>query len=316
MHLNLQKTEGISRRLYVFNMVLFFLIVLMIFLIYGLLNKPVEKNTAFTDEIIPTNAFSNLDINSKSAYVFDVVQNRAVYKKDEFVQLPLASITKLMTAVTAIESVPSNSKITIKREFLELEGDSGLLANENWSMSDLLDFSLVVSSNDGMRSIASVIGAGNLGTEDYDVGRKDFIQKMNTKAKELELKQTYFINESGLDEGILSGGYGSAIDVAKLMQYMLINHPEILEATKYSNIEISSFDASHNAKNTNTDIGSIPSLIASKTGFTNMAGGNLVIAFDASIGHPFIVVVLGSSLDGRFEDVSKLVSATLEYIKE
>src|SRR5204862_245705 len=101
-----------------------------------------------------------------------------------------------------------------------------------WKLKDLLDFSLLVSSNDGARSVASVVGAMDLKTNDYDLGRKDFINKMNMRAQDLGLKQTYFVNESGLDEGSVSGGYGSAKDVETLLQYILTNKPELVEATK------------------------------------------------------------------------------------
>ncbi|MES3004671.1 MAG: serine hydrolase [Patescibacteria group bacterium] len=321
MEFNIQKTEGkfeqvISKRLLVLNGIMVFGIIGTVFLIYGLLNIPKEEDTAFTNPVIMSNAFANIAINAKSAYVFDVSANRAVYKKDEFVQMPLASITKLMTAVVATESVPENSKITIRKEFLLPSGDSGLVEGEDWRLKDLLDFSLVVSSNDGTYSIASVVGAMSLNSTDYEIGREEFIKKMNDKAKELGLFQTYFINDSGLDEGLLSGGYGSAIDVAKLMQYALKNHSNILEATKYSELTIDSLDASHSIENTNKEVASIPGVIASKTGFTDMAGGNLVVAFDAGIGQPFIVVVLGGTPEGRFEDISKLVAATQQYITE
>ncbi|MEQ1561632.1 MAG: hypothetical protein ABL899_02850, partial [Nitrospira sp.] len=146
------------------------------------------------------------------------------------------------------------------------------------------------------------------------LGRKNFISKMNTRAQELDMKQTYFINESGLDVGQVSGGNGSAIDVAKLMAYILKNHPKLLEATKYKEITIDSISKSHKIKNTNISVNEIPELIASKTGFTDMAGGNLVVAFDSSIGRPIIVVVLGSTEVGRFEDVKALVNASLKYV--
>ena len=240
----------------------------------------------------------------------------SLFKKNEFVQLPLASLTKLMMSLTATDLLPRDSHITIKKEFLQEEGDTGLLAGESWRLKDLLDFSLLVSSNDGARSIASVVGAFDLKSQDYDLGRKDFITKMNETAGKLGLKQTYFVNESGLDIGNVSGGYGSSIDVARLMQYILTNHPEILEATKYPNLTIDSLNKKHIAKNTNTNIGEIPGLIASKTGYTELAGGNLAVAFDASIGRPIIVVVLGSTEAGRFADVSNLVKASLDYIRE
>lgn len=309
-----KNTEPISKKLLVLNALLVISIVFMVFLIYGLLHKPVVKEEIVYNEKTSSAAFDSLELEAKSVYVFDIVKNEVIFKKNEFVQLPLASITKLMTALTAVELVPENSRITIRKEFLSEEGDSGLLAGESWRLRDLLDFSLTVSSNDGARSLASVIGAINMNTTDYDLGRKDFISKMNEKAEELGLKQTYFINETGLDNGALSGGYGSAIDVSKLMEYLIENHSEIIEATKYQEIDVDSLDKTHTAVNTNFDVDQIPGLIASKTGYTSMAGGNLVIAFDASIGRPIVVVVLGSSIEGRFTDVSKLVEASRSYV--
>lgn len=311
------KKDEISLKLLLVNAILVVLILVMVFFIYSKLNKP-QENLAnlISTELTETKAFSNIELNAKSAYVYDVYNDKVLYKKNEFVQLPLASITKLMTAMTAVESPYKNSDIKIEREFLSEEGDSGLLSGETWALGDLLDFTLVVSSNDGARAIASVIGALELDTADYDLGRRAFVRQMNINAQNMGLKQTYFVNESGLDEDSVSGGYGSAIDVATLFQYMLKNHPDVLEPTKFPTINISSMDAVHNANNTNTDIGIIPGLLASKTGYTDIAGGNLAIAFDASIGRPIIVVVLGSTRESRFDDVSKLVSASLDYIKE
>ncbi|MCX6701686.1 MAG: hypothetical protein NTX96_00635 [Candidatus Zambryskibacteria bacterium] len=312
----MEETQTISKKLLFLNAVLVVSIVYMVFVIYGALNKPVKKEVIVYNQKSSSSIFGEINLEAKSAYVFDIVKNEVIFKKNEFVQLPLASITKLMTALTAIELIPKNSRITIRKEFLQEEGDTGLLVGESWKLKDLLDFSLMVSSNDGARSVASVIGAMSLKTDDYDLGRKDFISKMNEKAQELGLKQTYFINESGLDDGVLSGGYGSAIDVSKLVQYILINQPEILEATKYQTMDISSLDKIHPAKNTNIEANQIPGLLASKTGYTDIAGGNLVVVFDSSIGRPIVVVVLGSTLGGRFQDVSKLVKASQEYISQ
>ncbi len=297
------KTEIISQKLLALNAVMVGLVVVMVFAIYGQMNRS-TKQVAEVREAVTSNAFDNLQLEGRSAYVFDIQQNKVLFKKNEFVQLPLASLTKLMTALVATEMYPSDLHVTIKKEFLSTEGDSGLLVGETWKLKDLLDFSLVVSSNDGIRAVASI------------KSREDFISKMNARAKELGLKQTYFVNENGLDDGESSGGYGSAIDVEKMMQYILENQPEIIEATKYQTINIKSGSKIHTAKNTDIVLNQIPNLIASKTGYTDMAGGNLVVAFDASIGRPIIVVVLGSSEQGRFSDVEKLVGASLEYISE
>lgn len=312
------KPEGISKKLLAFNGLLALSVVLMFFAVYENNNRPNPEPIAIVDEqkVAGSTPFDLLELDAKAVYVYDLFEKKVLYKKNEFAQLPLASLTKLMMAVTAVDLLPDDTEITIRKEFLQEDGDSGLLVSESWKMKDLLDFSLVVSSNDGARALASVIGAFNMEEKDYDLGRRDFITKMNEKAQELGLKYTYFVNETGLDIDEVSGGYGSAIDVAKLMEYMLANEPEILEATKFQNITVDSLNTTHTGKNTNIDVGNIPGLIASKTGYTNMAGGNLAVAFDTSIGRPVIVVVLGSTIEGRFEDVSKIVKASFESSSE
>ena len=199
-----------------------------------------------------------------------------------------------------------------------VEGDSGLFAFERWSAKDLFDFTLMVSSNDGATALASVAGGAKLIREGSvgDTAESSFVDEMNSIAKNIGLKQTYFVNETGLDPTTtLSGGYGSARDTSKLLEYIILHEPHLIEATVYPTLGFTSTsNYEHVATNTNEIVGSIPGLIASKTGFTDLAGGNLVIAFDAGIDRPIIVSVLGSSKDGRFEDVEKLVSASLEML--
>lgn len=312
---NNNQNQGISKALLFVDIILVFLIISLVFVIYSDFHKPGKQRAQVLDTLVTSDAFDYLNLTAKSAYVFDLSQNKVIFKKNEFIQLPLASITKLMMALTASDLLPLDSHVTIRKEFLDEEGDSGLFVGETWKLQDLIDFSLVVSSNDGARSLSSVAGAFDLANHDYVLGRKNFVDKMNLKAKELGLLETYFINESGLDEGSISGGYSSVIDVTKLLQYILENRPRLIEATKYHTLTINSLEKSHIAKNTDDAIDQIPGLIASKTGYTDLAGGNLVVAFDASIGRPIIVVVLGSTEQGRFDDVSALVRASLEYVR-
>lgn len=310
--------EKIPVKLLVLNFLLVVFIIWMIFVIQTKINNRNESEFAniLSSEMANSKAFDNLELSAKSAYVYDVYNQKVLYKKNEFTQLPLASITKIMTAIVAVENSPLDRKIKIEKEYLEEVGDNGLLLDEVWNLQNLLDFSLVVSSNDGARAISSSIGSSILGVDSLTAGRREFIRQMNIKAEDLGMKQTYFVNESGLDQENISGGYGSAIDVATMFTYALQEHPSVLEVTKNPNLIISSFNKTHNVSNTNTDIGVIPGLIASKTGYTEIAGGNLAIAFDTSIGRPIIVVVLGSTREDRFSDVAKLVNASLAYITE
>lgn len=224
------------------------------------------------------NPFEDLDLEAKAVYVFDIKNNKPVFAKNEVIQLPLASLTKIMTVVVAKEIMPED-------EFKKT--------------SDILDKALVGSSNEAA-SLLSLRASGFL-----DNG--SFIDNMNKKAKELNLGQTYFLNETGLDiSQDLSGAYGSASDVAMLMAYAVKNNEELFESTRYG-------QAGDNI-NTNISAASTSQLIASKTGFTDLAGGNLAIIFDAGFYHPVIIVVLGSSKDGRFSDMQKLVPVVYNYL--
>ena len=180
-----------------------------------------------------------------------------------------------------------------------------------------MKLTLIESSNDGAYAAASAAGAADAGVSDPDLGLSHFLKLMNKKAGEIGLTQTYFLNETGLDQNtFLSGAYGSARDVAYLMIYAIKTHPEIFELTRYTTTESRSLsDLTHQVKNTNQSVNKIPALIASKTGFTDLAGGNLAVAFDAGFERPIIVVVLGSSQDGRFTDAEKLAWAALKSIQ-
>lgn len=274
-----------------------------------------------SDQSVPTHtaasSFPIVVLKAKSAYVYDARTKQVLYAKNENTRTPLASLTKVMAALVAREISPSYGTITITDGSLTTEGDSGLLVNEKWLLKDLLDFSLVSSSNDGIHAVALALGAlKDSNASDSEV-EADFVQVMNAKAAELDLKNTYFWNETGLDESDVKGGaYGTARDMATLLEYVITREPEMLEATRESSAVITSLDnLKHSIKNTNTLASDTPGLLGSKTGYTDIAGGNLVFIFDPELGRPIIVTVLGSTAEGRFEDAQKLINATLKYLK-
>ncbi len=258
------------------------------------------------------NMFSNISIEARSVYVYDVNNKKVLFAKNEEVQIPLASLTKVMTAIIAKENSFKGETLTVKRKNLKPEGDSGLLVDEKWNLKNLTDFTLISSSNDGANMLASV---GSIDSNFSESSNSSFINKMNNMADTLGMKQTYFLNESGLDlSKNISGAYGSAKDMAILFSYLLNKYPNLLEATTYKTIKVDSSEKTHVAKNTNKAVDIIPGLIASKTGFTDLSGGNLVIAYDAGPMRPIIISIIGSSAEGRFSDVSKLVDASLKSL--
>ena len=264
--------------------------------------------------VLPPNPYLAVNLSATAAYVFDVAGQHELFSKNGEAQLPLASLTKIMTAITALSFAPPGTTILIQPKYLAAEGDTGLQNGEVWQLRDLLDFTLVESSNDGAVAIADTVGRTLAGGGEE--GETAFIRAMNVAAKKIGLTQTYFLNETGLDKTAgISGAYGSARDVAHLFAYAIEKYPDIFESTKYDTITVrSDRAAAHDAKNTNHEVDKIPGLLASKTGYTDLAGGNLVVAFDAGLKHPIVVAVLGGTYEGRFEDTIKLVYATLHFL--
>lgn len=272
--------------------------------------------TAETNEIQPADlsAFDDVSIEGAAAFVWDVRTQRVLYEKNPDEEMPLASITKLMTALVAYEIIARDTTVAVPHMAILQDGDSGLMDGETFSLGALADLTLMTSSNDGAFAIATAAGA----LLDDEEPAATFVEAMNIRADELGLTQTYFRNPTGLDISESdAGAYGSARDVAFLMEHILETKPAMLEATTDANsLFYNDAGAYHEAENTNYVVEHIPGLIGSKTGYTTLAGGNLAIAFDASLNRPIIVVVLGSTYDGRFADVLRLSEAAREAIPE
>lgn len=294
------------------------LVTAFIFLVRGQHGHTVTKNSqhaSSTGETVAPenrNPYQALSLEAKAVYVYDVTGKKVLFEKNSDAVLPLASLTKIMTALTVLDTIPKNSEITIDAEAMKQDGDTGLAVGERWPLDRLLDFTLVVSSNDGASALALASAAQNHPEPQTEGDRTaTFIDAMNAEARKIGLTTLRFTNETGLDtpDG-RPGGVGSAKEVAGLIQYALSSSPETMEATRHARVSIASETMVHDAVNTNTIIRSIPGILASKTGYSDLAGGNLAIAYDAGIGEPIIIVVLGSSYDGRFSDMKALLNAT------
>lgn len=277
--------------------------------VYTLSREPSSKKiieTVLLARILP-NPFMGVSLEAQAAYVFDVRTGKAFFAKNEEAQLPLASLTKVMTALVASE-MPDDMTVAF--------GNS-LTGGDKWNLKELRDYTLVVSSNEGASAIAGTLGAFFKNQPNSFVGKmtdtERFVQKMNETAKALNLSETYFLNPNGLDvNDNLSGAYGSAKDMAFLFVHILKNKPALMEATAYDSFRFySRSGASYPGENTNIIARTIPGLLASKTGYTDLAGGNLVVAFNVGPARPIIIAVLGSTEEGRFSDVEKLVHASV-----
>jgi len=275
--------------------------------------NPVAMESEDDIVIVRPSPFDDLELQAAAAYVLDVRDGNVLFAKNEHAQLPLASLTKLMTALVVRETFNPGDLISIQDQSLAQEGDTGFFTGEQLTMQGLVDLTLVASSNDGAHALASALVAFP-GRRAFSI--EEVPELMNARAEELGLTQTYFANATGLDinDAVVGGAYGSAQDVGTTLVYILKQHPDILEATRQDELVVRSINGFvHDVKNTNVIVDDIPWLVGSKTGFTDLAGGNLAIVFDAGLARPIIAVVLGSTKDERFADIQKLVDTTFEH---
>lgn len=251
-------------------------------------------------------AFARISVDAKAAIVYDLATGTTLYAKNADAQLPLASLTKLLTVYTALSTLSPNTPITISASAARVDLPRAFSVGQTFALSDLARLTLTASLNDGASAIAEAAAA-----------RENLSQNamFASAAAVLGLSQTYAVNGSGLDVSTtVSGGYGSARDLALLAGALSVQAPLIAAATTESFAHaISEGGTSFSVKNTDPIVATIPGLLLSKTGYTDLAGGNLALVFDAGINHPVAVVVLGSSKDARFTDGTVLIAAALAH---
>lgn len=166
------------------------------------------------------NSQSPKEITAQSYLALRLSDNSVLLEKNSAKIYPIASITKLMTAVVAIENINLNQKIILREEMLKPLGQSpSLYPGVSLSAENLLKASLIQSTNDAAESLT------------YFLEKGKFLELMNQKAKELVMRNTIFYDPHGLSPKNLS----TASDLAKLLAYIYKNQPEILEITKENN---------------------------------------------------------------------------------
>ncbi len=262
------------------------------------------------------NVFDTASTTAQAIFVFNPQTGNTIYEKNSDMELPLASVAKIMTAIVASE-YSTSSTITVDRQFLDTEGDNGLFSGEKWKTEDILSFALSVSSNDAMEAVSSHLGSLMANTNNLTTGKNFFVNVMNEKAASLHLVHTHFFNPTGLDTANgTNGAYGSAHDVALMLWYGVEHFPKIFGVTSQDKVEfVSESNKHHVALNTNPLVKELPGIVASKTGYTDIAGGNLAMVFTAGKNKtPLVAVVLGSTFDGRFEDMNTIIRVTREYM--
>lgn len=236
-----------------------------------------------------------------SVFVSKDGQEKILAEKDTDIRLPIASITKMMTAIVATEKYGTRDIVTLSPNSTRVKGSSGTYKPETKIVfPDALKAMLIASHNEIAAALAG------------ETGEKSFVESMNDKAKDLGLLNTHFVNSIGTDPDYYDSqiNLSTAFDVYKLTKYIEENKPELLAITKLQEYEILDADGNFISKIKNTDQlllrGDLPfSIIGGKTGETPKAKKNLSLVTNAPCEGKIYSVVLGS--EDNFMDMERLL---------
>lgn len=224
-----------------------------------------------------------LSVSAKSAILIEVESGSVLYQRDAFTKRPMASTTKIMTALVAIEAGDLDKLVKIDDRAIGVEGSSVYLAKgEVLSMRDLLYSLMLASANDAAAAIAYEL-AGSI---------DGFASLMNEKASKLGLLSTHFTNPHGLHD---ESHYTTAYDLARLTGYALKN-PEFLDICSTKSIALPMDSGTRYLTNHNKLLRLYKGCVGVKTGFTKSSGRCLVSAAERD-GMTLIAVTLNASDD-------------------
>lgn len=231
---------------------------------------------------------ASLDVAAKSAVLMDIATGTVLYEQNAHERLAPASVTKVMTMLLIMEAIDSgkiswDDAVTVS-EAAAAKGGSQiyLKVGETMSVSDMLKSVAVSSANDCACALAEHIAGSEAA----------FVEKMNEKAASLGMKDTHFVNCTGLDDAEDAKEHlTSAYDIALMSRELMLKHPDI---QKFTTIWMDTVrNGSFGLSNTNKLVRFYPGATGLKTGFT-AAAGYCLSATAQRDGLGLIAVVMGS----------------------
>lgn len=243
-----------------------------------------------TDKEVP-------EISAKSAIVYDLIDEKVIYDKNSKEKLPMASLTKIMTAMVAIDHKRQDDRYTVYPENLVGENTIGLSAGEVMNLEELLYGVFMYSANEAAEALAS-----------NTLGRDKFIKAMDDKAKAIGLENTNFTNPTGLEGD--GDQHTTAYDLLVLARFAVSNYPEIIKASSTAKLYIPETEDhfAYDMYNQLNLVTTYPGVKGLKDGYTPEAGLCLVTYLDYE-GHKIIGVILGS--ENRREEMKSLLDYSL-----
>ena len=285
----------------------YLMIILLLFNLFSL-STSASKDTVFSDDdlygydeevveaMVASKSFDSFE--SKAYILIDAATGQVLCEKNSNERLPIASVTKVMSMLLIMEAIDSGKikldDIVTASEYAAGMGGSQvyLEPGEQYSVQDALKAVAMHSANDVTVSLAELIS----GSEEA------FVVEMNEKAKELGMKNTHFLDCTGLTD---EGHYSCAYDVAIMSRELVTKHPKILE---YTSIWMDSFRGGEfELTNTNKLVRFYNGADGLKTGFTRAAGHCLSATATRNNMRLISVVLGGSDSNSRFAQSRKLL---------
>ena len=254
---------------------------------------PIENLWLPADE---SGNYPKLGLTAQAALAVDAQTGQILYDVKSSERMKIASLTKIMTAIVTLENRDWGDRLYVSNRAAEMEPDKMLLiAGETLTVEELMQGLFLVSANDAAEVFAETV------TGDRD----QFIKLMNQKALSIGMKNSLFVNPSGLEEDNRDY-YSSAYDVAVMTRYAIHKWPKLLSITSQPHIQIPA-TADHQDYDLYSGINLLttyPGVVGFKTGYTPEAGLTLS-SVAMKNGHQIIVVLLGS--ENRREDAKILL---------
>lgn len=220
-------------------------------------------------------------IGAKLGLVRYLNSDMTLFERNQDGRWPIASITKLMTAIVASEQGLLAKNITFTDAIIATDGNAGgFKTGETMSGSDILKGMLLASSNDAAEALAQAYG------------RDGFLKLMNDKAQSLRMMDTTYLDPTGLS----ARNQSTPDDLYKLMGYLESEHPEILAITRQKKVVVTDLNTKRKRTIANIDeFAGQANFLGGKTGYITEAegNGNLITLFTHN-SQPFMIVVLGS----------------------
>ena len=255
---------------------------------------------------IPTLVFSDssevfhkIEKDLDSIIVKDLNKKRLIFTKGENQRLSPASLTKIMTAILAIESGNMNSVVTITPEMKKVEPTiANFQVGEKFYLKDLVHAALIRSANDAANSIAIYLGKGN---------KQLFVNMMNIKAKQLGMTNTNFTNPCGFD----AGNHRSTARVLLVLTRYAVKNPTFNSIVKLDKYSFSALNTNKKYFFTTSNklLKDEPYIIGVKTGYTNKAGACLIAR--AKKGNQDILMVMLNA-HNRWPNAKKALDSIMD----